>query len=204
MTLCTSLHFFEYIEYKCEPGSGFRLDSVHEGQGNAGDLRHLHHTLADGGPDDRASVLGEAVEAGVGVGERGADPGLHVAEVPGEAGAPGAPQPPHLRHRLAELVDAVLHSLHAVFYGPGLTGPRTGRRPPREGRGRPRLVHAHGEGGQRHPARAPADGQLVGREAALAEARVLRDPARRADEVAGAAHRGRGERTGGGEERRGD
>lgn len=95
-------------------------DLVDEGERVAGDLRDLDDLAADGCA--RAGVDaagGEAVEAGVLVGERGAAPGLHVAEVPLERGRPGAGHPgaAHLLRRVAEVAHAVRQVLQPVPHG---------------------------------------------------------------------------------------
>ncbi|CAD5170677.1 unnamed protein product, partial [Musa acuminata subsp. malaccensis] len=162
-----------------EPGSVPRAELVHEGQGVARDLGYLEHLLPDGCPHGRAGVLGEAVEARRLVGERGADPGPDVAEVPGEPGAPRPPHPPHLPDRPPQPVLAVLHGPDAVPHRAGLPRPEAlpapGRHPSHEGGGGPGPVGADRQGRPGQLVLAPVDRLRVRHQALLAQRGVLRD-----------------------------
>jgi hypothetical protein len=193
-----------------------RPDLIDERERVAGDLRDLDDLAPDGGA--RAGVDGagrEAVEAGVLVGERGAAPGLHVAEVPPERRRPRAAHPgaAHLLRRVAEVAHAVRQIVQAVSHGTCRRRRRRRSRPLLRAfavagaaqaahvrRRGARAVRAHRQRGARQLPRAPRRRRpAVRRQALLAHRRVLRRAARLADEVAGCRRRGGHEpRCGGG------
>jgi hypothetical protein len=144
-----------------------RVELVDEGEGVAGGLRDSQHPPPHGVP-----VIAEGVEAGVGVRERGAGPGLHVAEVPREPRPPGAAHPLHLRRRLPELRLRHARHLRAVASAAAdVGGPVAG------------AVGTHHQRGARQAARATAHRACAGEQRALAHARVPRRPARPTHEV---------------------
>lgn len=120
-----------------------------KGESVAGDLSDMYDPRPYGGPDAAVELLaGEAVHAGVLVGEGGADPRLHVADVPHELLPRLAPPNLlHLLHRLAQPVHRVPDLVQAVLDGrhlplpqpPELGGPR------HEALGGPRPGHADGQ-----------------------------------------------------------
>lgn len=85
------------------------------------DLRHISHPGPDGILDP--AIKGparKAVGAGGVIGERGADPRLQIAHVPGELRALAPAQALELLHRFAQPVDAVADLLEAVLDGGAL------------------------------------------------------------------------------------
>jgi hypothetical protein len=78
-----------------------RVELVDEGEGVAGGLRDCQHPLPHGVL--LVPAIAEGVEAGGGVHECDAGPGLHVAKAPREPWIPDVTHPLHLRRRLPEL-----------------------------------------------------------------------------------------------------
>uniref|UniRef100_A0A0A9EYI7 Uncharacterized protein n=1 Tax=Arundo donax TaxID=35708 RepID=A0A0A9EYI7_ARUDO len=159
-----------------------RVELIDEREGVAGGLRHGDHPPPHGVlATTTRGVLGEGVEARGGVGERGAGPGLHVAQAPREPRPPRAPHPLHLRRRLPQPLLRVAHKLRAVLHrAPARDGPA----PAAEvGGAVARAVGADDERRPRQAPRAPAHGGRAGEQGALADARVGRGAAGAAHEV---------------------
>lgn len=149
---------------------------VDEREGIAGDLSDIHHSAPDGVFDLSAERLsGEAVAARALVGERRADPRLHVADVPGEVLAAHLAEL-QLLQRPRQPVHAVADLLGAVFEGgvlPRLQTPELvalrheafRRLGPVEGQGERRLhqlVRVLLDGGGVHRQRLHAEGGVLG------------------------------------------
>uniref|UniRef100_A0A0A9A0Q9 Uncharacterized protein n=1 Tax=Arundo donax TaxID=35708 RepID=A0A0A9A0Q9_ARUDO len=163
-----------------------RVELVDEREGVAGGLRHGHHPPPHGVLVVLAAGaivgLGEGVEAGGGVGERGAGPDLHVAQAPREPRLPRAPHPLHLRHRLTQPLLRVAHQLRAVL-NRAPRGGGAGASAAQVGGAVRRAVGAHDERGPRQAPRAAAHGGRTGEQGALADARVARGAAGAVHEV---------------------
>jgi hypothetical protein len=175
-----------------------RLEPVDEPERVAGGLRDGHHPPLH--PDGvvavlaTAGLLGEGVEAGGGVGERGAGPGLDVAEGPSEARCAGTAHPLHLCRGLPQPLLRVARQLRAVLHRAAAAAADVGGAVAR-------AVGANHQRRSRQQARAAPHASRAGDQRALAHARVLRRPARPPHEVhrharghlGGTRRRGRGE-----------
>ncbi|GMN40930.1 hypothetical protein TIFTF001_010156 [Ficus carica] len=92
-----------------------RRKAITQREGVTGELGNVD----DSGPDSRLSLAvqrpaGEPVEAGVLVGQSGADPGLHIAHVPDEIRTSVLGHVAHLLDGLLEPLGGVLNLLQTV------------------------------------------------------------------------------------------
>ena len=181
-----------------------RLEPVDERERVAGGLRDGDHpplhpdgivvAVAALATAAAVLVLREGVEAGGGVGERGASPGLDVAEGPSEARGAGAAHPLHLRRGLPQPVLRVARQLRAVLHRPAAAAAAAVD----VGGAVARAVGAHHQRRPRQPPRAPTHARRAGDQRGLAHPWVLRRPARPPHEVHRHRRGGRGIRRRGG------